>query len=57
MVFETKNTDNWYGQQLLCGIYGHLTVLGFAHGQTFQYTDCPYHIRTGGNPETNTQKF
>jgi hypothetical protein len=53
MVFETKNTNNWYGQQVFSGIYGHLAVIGFVrggHGQTLQYTDCPYHIRTGGSP-------
>jgi hypothetical protein len=48
--------DGKYGQQVFQGTYGHFAVLGFAptgHGQTFQYTDCPYHIRTGGNPALN----
>jgi hypothetical protein len=53
MVFEMKNKDKWYEQQVFEEIYGHLAVLGFVrteHGQTFQYTDFPYHIRTSGNP-------
>jgi hypothetical protein len=37
MVFETKNTDNWYGQQVF---EEYTAVLGFVRtGQTFQYTD------------------
>jgi hypothetical protein len=54
MVFETKNTDNWYGQQVFGGMYGYLAALGFlrtGNEQTFQYTGCLYHIRTGGNPD------
>jgi hypothetical protein len=53
LIDFTKTTDNWYGQQVFLGLYGHLAVLGFVwtgHGQTFQYTHCPYDIRTGGNP-------
>jgi hypothetical protein len=34
MVYETKNTDNWYGQQVFRRIYWHLAVLGTGHGQT-----------------------
>jgi hypothetical protein len=55
MFFEKKNTDKWYGKQVFGGIYGY--VLGFVqtgHGQTFQYTNCPYHIWTGGHPGTGS---
>jgi hypothetical protein len=46
---QTISTDNMF----FLGKYGHLDILGLAlagHGQAFQYTDCPYHIRTGVNP-------
>jgi hypothetical protein len=42
MVFEKKNTANWYGEQVFWGIYGHLLVLGFVqtgHGLFVPYTD------------------
>jgi hypothetical protein len=40
MVFETKNMENWYRQQVFRKIYGHLAVLGRPD------TDRPPNIRT-----------
>jgi hypothetical protein len=51
MVFETGNTDNWYGQQVFWGIYGHLAVIGFV--RTGHELSVPYRdLRTDGNPNS-----
>jgi hypothetical protein len=46
---QTVSMDN----RFFLGKFRHLAILGLTlagHGQAFQYTDCPYHIRTGMNP-------
>jgi hypothetical protein len=55
--YKDETTDIWYGQQVFWRIYEHFAVLDYVrtmygHGQAFQNTDCPYQIRTSGNPES-----